>query len=744
MSKIVGIDLGTTNSLVATVDAGIPFVIADADGQRLTPSVVHFPSDGTEPVVGRTANRVRVIKPAETVYSVKRFMGRRGAEIAREEMLVTYPVKGEGNGPVTIDIRGRAYTPEEISAEILKKLNRDAETSLGEPITRAVITVPAYFNDAQRNATKKAGELAGFTVERIVNEPTAAALAYGLDKLKEQSKIAVYDLGGGTFDLSILELNNGVFQVLATHGDTRLGGDDLDKRVVDFLLEKIVAARAPVKVGQASRLTNHGQTSSAKETEGGTTDERNAFPLPFGRGEGQGEGANENTPPGSTFPLTPALSPSAGERENRTTSTEFCSPSRRFLSNARTDALAGQAGRLPYVDELAALSRIREAAEQAKIKLSTEVEVEITLPFLTPDFSFSCRLTRAELEDLTRDLIARTRPHCLRALADAKLEAKDLEQVILVGGQTRMPLVRQFVAQLFGCAEFEEVRGGIRLGTDYHRPEGPQLNTSQNPDEAVALGAAIQAEILAGGFKNVLLLDVTPLSLGIETFGGLMNVIIPRNSTIPVKAGEAFTTAVDFQRSMLIQVLQGERERAKDNWSLGRFTIDFEPAPKGVPRVGVQFEIDANGILHVLARDINTGRQQIVEMKSAVDVDDAAVQQMVEESVEHAFEDLRARQWIEAKLRAQETVEATRKSLAEYASEIAPDYNKQIEAALEAVETVLANENLEAKTGDSQKLKAANTALDEVTKLFAAFVMDKVVEAMLEKKGFGRSTQTPN
>ena len=655
MSRIVGIDLGTTNSLVATVDSGIPLVIADADGQRLTPSVVHFPAPGAEPMVGHKANRVRVLHPAQTVYSVKRFIGRRGNEISQEEMLVTYPVRGEGAGPVTIDIHGRAYTPEEISAEILKKLKRDAEASMGEPVTRAVITVPAYFNDAQRNATKKAGELAGFTVERIVNEPTAAALAYGLDRLKEHSKIAVYDLGGGTFDLSILELNNGVFQVLATNGNTRLGGDDLDRRLVDFLAEKI-------------------------RTTGGPD-------LPCSR-----------------------------RREEADSNLSAMNPP-------------------PHVGGYRDLSRLREAAEQAKIRLSTETETEIALPFLTPDFSFSYRLTRDELERLTREIIERTRAHCLRSLADAKLEAKDLDQVILVGGQTRMPLVRRLVGEWFGCAEFAETRGGIRLGADHHKAGGPQLNTSQNPDEAVALGAAIQAEILSGGFKNLLLLDVTPLSLGLETFGGLMNVIIPRNTTIPVKAGETFTTAVDHQREMLIHVLQGERDRAKDNWSLGRFTIGFEPAPRGVPRVGVQFEIDANGILHVLARDIATGKQKVVEMKSAVDVDDADVQNMVEESVEHFFDDTRARQWVEAKLKATETLTATKNGLAECAAELEPDYKSQVVQALAAVEAVLAAEDPKNQTGDPARLKAATAALDEATRPLADLLMDKAADAMLRQRG---------
>jgi molecular chaperone DnaK len=652
VNKIIGIDLGTTNSLVATVDSGIPLVIADAEGRRLTPSVVHVPGPGAEPVVGHAANRVRVIRPAETVYSVKRFIGRRGADVSPEERRVTYPVRGEGNGPVTIPIHGRSCTPEEISSEVLKKLKGDAAAYFGEPITRAVITVPAYFNDAQRNATIRAGELAGLTVERIVNEPTAAALAYGLNRLKEHSKIAVYDLGGGTFDLSILELNAGMFQVLATHGDTRLGGDDIDRRIVDWVIRRI-----------------------------GEQDESLMRRL------------DRSEDPGPT-----------AERHE--------------------DAAV-----------LSILSLIREAAEDAKIRLSTETEVEITLPFLTPTCSFNRGLTRTDLEGMALDIIERTRAHCLRSLADAKVEAKDLDQVILVGGQTRMPLVRQRVAEWFGCVEFEETRGDLRLGTSYHRAEGPQLNVSQNPDEAVALGAAIQAEILSGGFRNVLLLDITPLSLGIETFGGLMNVIIPRNSTIPIKAGELFTTAVDNQRDMLIHVLQGERERARDNWSLGRFTIDFEPAPRGVPRVGVQFEIDANGILHVLARDTKTGRQKIVEMKSAVDVEDSAVQKMVDQSVEHAFEDLAARRWVEAKLKAEAVVAATRKGLVECAAELDADYPRQVATAVGKVEDALRTEDATAGTGDTKRLQSACAALDEATRRLADVLMEKATEAWLRKQG---------
>ena len=603
MSKIVGIDLGTTNSLVGVMDAGFPVLIADAEGRRLTPSVVHFPGEGQPPLVGVPARRVRGAKPQQTVSSIKRFMGRRGTEISQEDMIVSYPIAGKGSEPVRVELAGRAWSPEEISAEVLKKLKADVERSLGETVSRAVITVPAYFNDAQRNATKEAGRLAGFEVERIVNEPTAAALAYGLDRLKERSKIAVYDLGGGTFDISILELNAGVFQVLSTNGNTRLGGDDIDAALTDELARRL-----------AAKLQTHIDT--------------------------------------------------------------------------------------------ALIARLHEEAEAAKIRLSTETETKIEIPFAKGDQSFSTTITRADLETLARPIVQKTKANCLRSLSDAKLKPGELDDVILVGGQTRMPLVRALVQEIFAR----------------------EPNTSANPDEAVALGATIQAGILEGGVQNMVLLDVTPLSLGIETFGGLMNVIIPRNTTIPTKAGELFTTAVDNQKSMKIQVLQGERELARDNWSLGTFDLEFAPAPKGVPRVGVQFEINADGILSVLARDVKTGHEKIVQLKSAVDVREEDVEKMVAESVEYAFDDLAQRQWIETKRKSGDMLTATRKALAQVGDRIVSEEVKEIEQLMLNVEKALESENV-------GELKAANAALDQGTQALADYVMDLAMEEQLRKKG---------
>lgn len=615
VGKIIGIDLGTTNSLVAIVESGIPLVLADGQGRRLTPSVVRVPSDG-EPVVGWEAKRARAAHPETTITSIKRFMGRRGDEVDSATDSPAYPIRANGSAPVAVSLHGREWSPEDLSAEILKALRAIAAEGMIDRPEAAVITVPAYFNDAQRNSTRKAGELAGLRVERIINEPTAAALAYGLNSLKEKTKVAVYDLGGGTFDLSILELNKGVFQVLATCGNTRLGGDDIDRVLMEHLAEQIGQAGGPIVAGD------------------------------------------------------PAL-----------------------------------------------WARLAEAAEEAKARLSSETETAIELPFLTPGFSFKYLLTREQLERLAKPVVKRTREYCLKAMADAGLANDELDQVILVGGQTRMPLVREFAAEVFGCGD-----------------GGPELNTSQNPDEAIALGAAIQAGILSGDFSGMLLLDVTPLSLGIETFGGLMNVILPRNTTIPVKRGEAFTTVADYQKEVLIHVLQGEREKAADNWSLGRFTLEFEPQPKGAAKVGVQFEIDADGILHVLARDIKTGNEKLVEMASAVEVDDAEVQQMIEESVEHAFDDIEERRWIEAKLRAEQTTEATRKGLESLGDKLAADQREAIKSALAAVESLLAKRERE-EPATAAELKEANGKLDAATQPLAERMMDRVMEEMLEKRG---------
>ncbi|MDP9004827.1 MAG: molecular chaperone DnaK [Verrucomicrobiota bacterium] len=590
MDAIVGIDLGTTNSLIGVMDAGFPILIADANGARLTPSVVSFQEE-RDPLTGQTAARRRVLKPGQTIHSIKRFMGLRGDELRDGDGDVSYAIERQSGQPVRVIANGRSHSPEEISALILRKLKADAETALGHAVSRAVITVPAYFNDAQRSATKRAGELAGFTVERIVNEPTAAALAYGLDKLQGKSKIAVYDLGGGTFDISILELNNGVFEVLATNGNTRLGGDDIDRPLLDSMSE-----------------------------------------------------------PGNQKP------------ESR--------------------------------------ARLLEALVSAKHRLSSEETVSIDLPFFAGEKSLHLDLTRSEVEKFARPIIEKTRAHCLRSLADAKLTPADLDEVVLVGGVTRMPLVRKFVSEIFGR----------------------EPNTSQNPDEAVATGATIQAGILSGAVRDVVLLDVTPLSLGIETFGGLMNVIIPRNSTIPIKAGEMFTTAVSNQRSMSIKVLQGEREMARDNWPLGQFEIEFDPAAKGVARVGVQFEIDADGILHVLARDTKTGAEKTVEINSAVDVSDEAVEAMISESLDHAFDDMSERVWTEAKLKSEEMLGAVEAAFERVGDEIDAAEKENIQAAAARVREALG-------TNDARKLQAANAALDDATQGLAAILVEKAMQA---------------
>ena len=621
VSRIVGIDLGTTNSAVAVVDAGFPCLIADRSGRRITPSVVGYREE--EPLVGEEARRGRNAAPESTVSSVKRFMGRRFGEL-RDEEGPAVPAEGKG-GAVMLRAGERLVSPVEVSAAILRHLRGIAEASLGEGVERAVITVPAYFNDGQRQATLQAGRLAGLQVERIINEPTAAALAYGLERLEEKSRVAVYDLGGGTFDLSILELHEGTFRVLSTHGNTRLGGDDIDGRLCRRLARRIADAGGPQ-------------------------------------------------------PLDPL-----------------------------------------------ARSRLLEAAEAAKIRLSQEEECEILLPCLADGFDFRMEMRREDLESVAGPVVERTRRHCDEALSDAGIRAGDLDRVVLVGGQTRMPLVRRLVGDWFGCRPFEPLEGEMRVGGERKEGGGPVLDVSQHPDEAVARGAAIQGAMLEGRYSNVMLLDVTPLSLGIETFGGLMNVIIPRNTTIPVKAGETFTTAVGGQREVLIHLLQGERERARDNWSLGRFTIGAEGESSGVPRVGVQFEIDADGVLHVLARDIRSGRERVMTLDSAVDVGDEDVRRMVEESVEHAFEDLAARRWIEASLKAEETARATRSALEGCGHLLEEADRNRIARALEAVEAMRGEE------GDGKELDRRVRVLDEETRDLAELQMQQVLDEMLRR-----------
>jgi len=579
---ILGIDLGTTNSAVGVVDSGFPILLANQDGKRITPSAVWIGKNG-EIEVGERALRRRATDPQRVVTSIKRLIGRRHDEVGND-----FPLPIERGADGLPRVLGR--TPEEISAEILRELKRIAEWRLSAEVSKAVVTVPAYFHDAQRAATKRAAEIAGLEVVRIINEPTAAALAYGLDKLEERSRVAVYDLGGGTFDLSILQLHDGVFEVLATHGDTRLGGDDLDARL----------------------LANH----------------------------------------------APQLDPA------------------------------------------------RWLAEAARVKcaLSHQAAATLRAPFFDGQQSLEIPITSAMLEREAAPLIRRTLDHARRALADASLSPGDLDAVILVGGSTRIPAVKRAVAVFFGR----------------------EPDCSQHPDEAIALGATIQAGILGGAMQRMVLLDVTPLSLGIETYGGLMNVLIPRNSTIPCKAGERFTTAADGQNAMRVRVLQGEREMAADNWELGSFEVGFDPAPKGHARVGVQFRIDENGILEVLARDTHTGRDTLMNLdNAAVNVDDVAVEQMVGESVDHAFEDMAARIFTEARLKADELLPAVEAALA--SGLVEEGERAEIEAAAAAVSAAI-------EMAAANPLKHAVQQLDRATEAVAARLVERAMDEAIDRK----------
>jgi molecular chaperone DnaK len=593
MGKVIGIDLGTTNSVVAVMEGGSPLVVPNQEGSRLTPSVVAFTKDG-EVLVGQVAKRQSITNPENTIFSIKRFMGRRYEEVQQEVKLVPYKVVKASNGDVRIEIRGKQYSPPEVSAMILRKLKEAAEAHLGEKVTQAVITVPAYFNDSQRQATKDAGKIAGLEVLRIINEPTAAALAYGLDKKKEEV-IAVYDLGGGTFDISILELGQGVFEVKATNGDTHLGGDDFDQRVIDWIAEE------------------------------------------FRKEQG---------------------------------------------IDLRRDRMA--------------LQRLKEAAEKAKIELSSTVQTEVNLPFITADATgpkhLVMTLTRAKLEALVADLVERTVEPCRQAMKDAGVTAGDINEAILVGGQTRMPKVQEVTKQLFG----------------------KEPNKGVNPDEVVAVGAAIQGGVLAGEVKDVVLLDVTPLSLGVETLGGVTTTLIPRNTTIPTKKSEIFSTAADNQPSVDIHVLQGERPLARDNRTLGRFRLDgIAPAPRGLPQVEVGFDIDANGILNVSAKDMATGKQQQITITASSGLDKSEVDRMVKEAEAHASDDARRRQEIEQRNQVDSLVYTTERSLMEHGAKLSDSERQSIEQALNEAREALKGEDSERIRRAAENLTQASRALAE-------------------------------